>query len=72
MDAMKRFADLQQKFPEQLGNKMAEVQEVNLGEAKGGIWFRAAVGPPGSREAAASVCRELRTAGHTNCWATAY
>lgn len=72
--AMKAFADLQQKYPAVLGSKLAEVQEVNLGEAKGGVWFRAVVGPPGSREAAAKICADLRGAGlaANQCWATAY
>jgi hypothetical protein len=72
--AMKAFADLQQKHPSILGSKMAEVVEVNLGEAKGGVWFRALVGPPGSREAADKICADLRAAGvpKNQCWATAY
>jgi SPOR domain len=70
-EAMKSFADLQQKYSEVLGSKPAEVQERDLGETKG-IWFRAVVGPPGSREAAAAVCKQLAAAGHAGCFATAY
>jgi hypothetical protein len=74
LDAMKVFADMQQKYPDVLGSKAAEVQEVNLGKAKGGVWFRAVVGPPGSRQAAAKICSDLRAAGlpEKQCWATAY
>ncbi len=71
MEAMKAFADLQSKFPDVLSGKPAEVQEVNLGESKG-VWYRAVVGPPGSRSAAAAVCEQLKAAGYTQCFATAY
>ena len=37
-----------------------------------GVWYRAVVGPPGSREAASSVCSQLKTAGHAGCWVAAY
>jgi hypothetical protein len=70
MDALKAYADLQQKYPDVLGSKTPDVQEANLGEK--GLWYRAVVGPPGSREAAAAVCGQLKTAGHAACWVTAY
>jgi hypothetical protein len=72
MDALKVYADLQQKYGEVLQNKPADVQEANLGETKGGVWYRAVVGPPGSREAASNLCAQLKTAGFTGCWVTAY
>jgi hypothetical protein len=70
MDALKAFADLQQKYGDVLASKTPDVQEVNLGDK--GVWYRAVVGPPGSREAASSVCGLLKTAGHTSCWVAAY
>lgn len=70
-EAMKAFADLQQKYGEVLAAKPAEVQEVNLGEGKG-VWYRAVVGPPGSREGASQICAQLLAAGHKGCFATAY
>ena len=70
-EAMKAFADLQQKYSDVLAAKPAEVQEVNLGEGKG-VWYRAVVGPPGSREAAGQICQQLLAAGHKGCFATAY
>jgi hypothetical protein len=70
MDALKAFADLQQKYADVLAAKTPDVQEANLGEK--GVWYRAVVGPPGSREAASGVCSLLKTAGHAGCWVAAY
>jgi hypothetical protein len=70
MDALKAFADMQQKYGDVLGAKTPDVQEANLGDK--GVWYRTVVGPPGSREAAANVCTQLKTAGHAGCWVTAY
>jgi hypothetical protein len=38
-----------------------DVQKADFGK---GVWYRAVVGPPGSREAATSVCRDLQIAGY--------
>jgi hypothetical protein len=70
MDALKAFADLQQKYGDVLAAKTPDVQEANLGEK--GVWYRAVVGPPGSRDAASGVCSQLKTAGYNGCWVTAY
>jgi len=70
MDALKAFADLQQKYGDVLAAKTPDVQEADLGDK--GVWYRAVVGPPGSREAATSVCSQLKTAGHAGCWVAAY
>ena len=70
MDALKAFADIQQKYGDVLGSKTPDVQEADLGDK--GLWYRAVVGPPGSREAASAVCSQLKTAGHAACWVTAY
>ena len=58
MDALKAFADLQQKYGDVLASKTPDVQEANLGEK--GIWYRLVVGPPGSRDAATGVCSSSR------------
>jgi SPOR domain len=70
MDALKTFADLQQKYSEALSGRVPDVQEANLGEK--GIWYRVVVGPPGSRDAANGVCSQLKSAGYSHCWVNAY
>lgn len=70
MDALKAFADLQQKYGDVLAAKTPDVQEANLGDK--GVWYRAVVGPPGSREAASGVCGQLKSVGYSSCWVTAY
>lgn len=70
MDALKAFADLQQKYGDALSGRVPDVQEANLGEK--GIWYRVVVGPPGSRDAANGVCSQLKTAGYGHCWVNAY
>ncbi|MGE3066282.1 MAG: SPOR domain-containing protein [Hyphomicrobiaceae bacterium] len=70
MDALKAFADLQQKYSTVLAGKPADVQEANLGEK--GVWYRAIVGPPASRDAASGLCGQLKAAGFGGCWVVAY
>lgn len=69
-DALKVFADLHQKYPDALQGRTPDVRQVNLGEK--GVWYRLIVGPPGSREAAANVCKQLKSQGFSGCWATGY
>lgn len=70
IDALKQFADMQQKYGTILQNKTPDVQEANLGEK--GTYHRLLVGPPGSRDSANQLCSELKSQGYTNCWVTAY
>lgn len=70
IDALKQFADLQQKYAAQLGGKTPDVQEANLGEK--GTYHRLIVGPPGSRQQASRLCSELKTAGYSSCWVKSY
>jgi SPOR domain len=70
MDALKIFANMQEKYGEVLSSRTPDVQEANLGEK--GVWYRLVVGPPGSREAASSLCTQLKAAGYSGCWVTAY
>ncbi len=70
MDALKAFADLQQKYGDVLASKTPDVQEANLGDK--GVRYRSVVGPPGSKDAASAVCKQLKTAGYPDCWVTAY
>jgi hypothetical protein len=70
IDALKQFADMQQKYGTILQNKTPDVQEANLGEK--GTYHRLLVGPPGSRDSASSVCTQLKAEGYSGCWVTAY
>lgn len=70
MDALKQFADMQQKYGTILSNKTPDIQEANLGEK--GTYHRLLVGPPGSRDSASSVCTQLKAQGYAGCWVTAY
>ena len=53
MDALKVFADLQQKYGEVLSGRTPDVQEANLGEK--GIWY-----PRGRRPAGLARCSQRR------------
>lgn len=70
LDALKRFADMQQQYGSVLANKTPDVRETNL--AGKGMYHRLLVGPPGSRAQASTLCGELKTAGYKDCWVTAY
>ncbi|MCB1506850.1 MAG: SPOR domain-containing protein [Hyphomicrobiaceae bacterium] len=70
MEALKRFADLQQSYSGQLGGKTPDVQGANLG-AKG-TYDRLIVGPPGSRQQASQLCADLKQAGYPSCWVKSY
>lgn len=72
MDALKGFADLQQKYPGVLQDKTPDVVEADLSTRGLGTMYRAVVGPPGSREAANDICGRLKASGYTNCWVTSY
>lgn len=70
MTALKRFADMQQKYGTVLNGKTPDVAEADLG-AKG-AYHRLVVGPPASRQQAATLCTELKAQGYNDCWVTAY
>jgi hypothetical protein len=70
MDALRRFADMQQKYGGVLTGKTPDVAEANLG-AKGN-YHRLVVGPPASRQQAAALCSDLKAQGFTDCWVTSY
>ena len=70
MDALKRFADMQQKYSSVLSGKTPDVAEANLG-AKGN-YHRLVVGPPASRQQASMLCTDLKAQGYTDCWVTSY
>ncbi|KAB2849131.1 MAG: hypothetical protein F9K44_08890 [Hyphomicrobiaceae bacterium] len=68
-DALRAFADLQQKYPAVLSDKQPEVQAADLDS---GHWERLVVGPPASRESAKVVCEKLAAAGYKGCWVKPY
>ena len=70
MDALAQYADIQQKYGTLLQNKTPDVREANLGER--GRYHRLLVGPPVSRAQASSLCNQLKSAGYSGCWVTAY
>lgn len=72
MDALKTFADLQQKYVGVLQNKIPDVQEADLSARGLGTMYRVVVGPPSSREAANDLCGQLKSAGFQGCWITTY
>lgn len=72
MDALKVFADLQQKYGDALSGKTPDVQEADLSARGLGTVYRLVIGPPGSRDAASSFCSQVKAAGHKDCWVTAY
>jgi hypothetical protein len=72
MDALKAFADLQQKYGDVLLSRTPDVQEADLSARGLGTMYRLVVGPPGSRDAASGVCSQLKTAGYQGCWVMAY
>jgi hypothetical protein len=69
MDAVKAYADVHEKHAQVLSGKTPDVQEADLGEK--GIFYRAVVGPPVSREAAMNLCGQLKAAGQ-DCWVKAF
>lgn len=70
IDALKRFADMQQKYSTALAGKTPDIATANLG-AKGNF-DRLVVGPPGSRQEASNVCAQLKAQGYSSCWVTSY
>jgi hypothetical protein len=71
INALKQFADMQQKYAGVLQNKTPDVKEANLGEK--GTYHRLLVGPPSSRDSAQALCGSLKSAGYTSdCWVVAY
>jgi cytoskeletal protein RodZ len=72
MDALKVFADLQQKYGDILDDKAPDVQEADLSDRGLGMMYRLVVGPPGSKNAALGVCQQLKSAGYQGCWVKEY
>ncbi|MCP4619634.1 MAG: SPOR domain-containing protein [Bradyrhizobium sp.] len=60
-DAQASYKALQGKFPAVLGSRAPLIKRADLGEK--GVFYRAMVGPFGSRDEAAQFCTNYRTAG---------
>ncbi|HET6389054.1 SPOR domain-containing protein [Hyphomicrobium sp.] len=69
IDALKTFADMQQKYGSALAGKTPDIASATLAK---GPYDRLVVGPPGSREEASNVCSQLKAQGYKDCWVTAY
>jgi SPOR domain len=72
MDALKKYADMQQQYTDVLVDKTPDVQEADLSDRGLGTQYRLVVGPPGSRNAASGVCAQLKSAGYSGCWVKEY
>ncbi|KAB2941245.1 SPOR domain-containing protein [Hyphomicrobium sp.] len=70
LDALRKFADMQQQYGIVLANKTPDVRETVL--AGKGAYHRLLVGPPGSRSQASELCTQLKASGYKDCWVTAY
>jgi SPOR domain len=60
-DAQASYKALQNKFPAVLGSRSPLIKRADLGEK--GVYYRATVGPFGSRDEATQFCGNLKTAG---------
>jgi hypothetical protein len=60
-DAQASYRALQGKFPAVLGSRSAVIKRADLGDK--GVYYRANVGPFGSRDEATQFCSNLKTAG---------
>jgi hypothetical protein len=60
-EAQAAFRELKGKYPDQLGNRQPIIRRADLGDK--GTFYRALVGPFGSREQAIQVCTTLKAAG---------
>lgn len=70
LDALRKFADMQQQYGPVLASKTPDVRETTLPGK--GPYHRLLVGPPGSRGQANELCTQLKAYGYKDCWVTAY
>lgn len=70
LDALRKFADMQQQYGPVLASKTPDVRETTLPGK--GLYHRLLVGPPGSRAQANELCTQLKAYGYKDCWVTAY
>jgi hypothetical protein len=72
MEALESFAELQQRHPQALSNRVPTVQQADLSTRGLGTMYRLLVGPAGSRQAANTVCANLKASGYNGCWVKAH
>jgi cell division septation protein DedD len=60
-EAQAAFRELKGKYPDQIGNRQPIIRRADLGDK--GTFYRALVGPFGSREQAIQMCTTLKAAG---------
>ena len=60
-DAQASYRVLQGKYPAVLGSRSPVIKRADLGDK--GVYYRAMVGPFGSREQAIQLCSSLKSAG---------
>jgi hypothetical protein len=71
MDALKAFADAQQKYSSILAHKLPAILETDA-PSNNGVCYSVLVGPPGSRNDADDICNKLARAGYKDCAVIAY
>ena len=71
VEALKMFADLQQKYPA-LQGKVPDIVESDQSARGLGTIYRVVVGPPSSRDSVTGLCAQMSTAGFKGCWPLAY
>lgn len=72
IEALETFADLRLKYENALQGRVPDIQAADLTDRGLGTMYRVVVGPPGSRDAANTVCNRLKEAGYAGCWVKAY
>lgn len=70
-DALKMLPELQGKYASVLAGRKTDVLEANLGPEKG-VWYRLVTGPHGTRDAASTVCSQLKAVGYPGCYVMSY
>lgn len=68
VQALQNFADLQQKHPNALRDRVPDVQRTDLKSRGLGVMYRLVVGPAGSRNDANELCASLKLQGYKGCW----
>jgi len=74
MAALEIFANMQEKYGEVLSSRTPDVQEANLGDQprREGRLVLAGGGTAGIAGRCRSLCTQLKAAGYSGCWVTAW